>query len=66
MTDSCACVLHGCAGEVKAQLIKLLQHTVQRHQEARAQVTEEVVDTFMAVRPMTAALKSSRRGPRLV
>jgi hypothetical protein len=54
------------AGEVKAQLTKLLIHVVERHQQARLQVTEEVVDTFMAVRPMTAALKSSRRGPRLV
>lgn len=51
--------LHGlaAAGEVKAELIALLSDIVGRHQQARAQVTEEIVDAFMAVRPMHAALK---------
>jgi tryptophanyl-tRNA synthetase len=40
------------AGEVKAELITLLTDIVARHQKARAQVTEDVVDAFMAVRPM--------------
>eukprot|EP00877_Chromochloris_zofingiensis_P001150 jgi/Chrzof1/11035/Cz05g21070.t1 len=39
-------------GEVKAEVIKLLSDIVARHQLARAQITEEVVDAFMAVRPM--------------
>ncbi len=30
----------------------MLTDLVSRHQKARAQVTEEVVDAFMAVRPM--------------
>jgi hypothetical protein len=34
---------------------------VARHQRARAQVTEDVVDAFMAVRPMHSAL--ARRQP---
>jgi tryptophanyl-tRNA synthetase len=37
---------------VKAELITLLTDIVARHQKARAQVTEDVVDAFMAVRPM--------------
>eukprot|EP01135_Chromosphaera_perkinsii_P006793 Nk52_evm2s591 gene=Nk52_evmTU2s591 len=40
-------------GEVKAVLIELLQEIVAKHQAARAQVTEEMVDEFMAVRDMT-------------
>lgn len=32
---------------------QVLQDLVGRHQEARARVTEEQVDAFMAVRPMT-------------
>lgn len=40
------------AGEVKGELIQVLTDMVRRHQEARAQVTEAVVDAFMAVRPM--------------
>lgn len=39
-------------GEVKAELITVLSDMVSRHQKARAQVTDEVVDSFMAVRPM--------------
>lgn len=39
-------------GEVKAELISILTDMVQRHQQARAQVTDAVVDAFMAVRPM--------------
>lgn len=40
-------------GQVKAELIDLLQDMVSRHQAARAKVTEDIVDMFMAVRPMT-------------
>eukprot|EP00775_Hariotina_reticulata_P010348 gene10348-10505_t len=39
---------HRAKGEVKGELIWLLTDVVQRHQAARAQVTEEVVDAFMA------------------
>ncbi|WVZ98556.1 hypothetical protein U9M48_043985 [Paspalum notatum var. saurae] len=39
-------------GEVKQRLIAVLSELVARHQRARAQVTEEMVDTFMAVRPL--------------
>jgi tryptophanyl-tRNA synthetase len=39
-------------GEVKAELIALCQDMVNRHQAARAAVTDEVVETFMAVRKM--------------
>ncbi|GAX84011.1 hypothetical protein CEUSTIGMA_g11436.t1 [Chlamydomonas eustigma] len=39
-------------GEVKAEVIKILTDMVQRHQLARSQVTDAVVDAFMAVRPM--------------
>lgn len=38
-------------GEVKAELITLLVDIVARHQRARAQVTDDIVDAFMAVRP---------------
>eukprot|EP00878_Enallax_costatus_P014267 GHUV01014923.1.p1 GENE.GHUV01014923.1~~GHUV01014923.1.p1 ORF type:complete len:214 (+),score=49.10 GHUV01014923.1:589-1230(+) len=44
-------------GEVKAELVALLTDIVGRHQKARAQVTEDIVDAFMAVRPMHSALK---------
>ncbi|MEW5299662.1 MAG: hypothetical protein WDW36_002655 [Sanguina aurantia] len=39
-------------GEIKSILVQVLTDMVGRHQVARAQVTEEVVDAFMAVRPM--------------
>ncbi|KAG2583778.1 hypothetical protein PVAP13_6KG241600 [Panicum virgatum] len=39
-------------GEVKRRLIEVLSELVARHQRARAQVTEEMVDAFMAVRPL--------------
>ncbi|KAG8093153.1 hypothetical protein GUJ93_ZPchr0012g19780 [Zizania palustris] len=39
-------------GEVKQQLVAVLSELVARHQRARAQVTEEMVDAFMAVRPL--------------
>lgn len=50
--------LAAATGEVKAELIALLTDIVGRHQKARSQVTEEIVDAFMAVRPMHAAVKS--------
>ncbi|TVU05605.1 hypothetical protein EJB05_48774 [Eragrostis curvula] len=39
-------------GEVKQRLVTVLSELVARHQRARAQVTEEIVDAFMAVRPL--------------
>lgn len=39
-------------GEIKAELISVVQGVVQRHQEARAAVTSDVVDAFMSVRKM--------------
>ncbi len=44
------------AGEIKGELIRVLSDMVARHQEARAAVTEEVVDAFMAVRPMAGVV----------
>jgi len=39
-------------GEVKAVLIKCLQDVVLQHQEKRKLVTDEIVQQFMAVRPI--------------
>ncbi len=39
-------------GEVKKELIGILQEMVKDHQERRAQVTPEVLAQFMAVRPL--------------
>ncbi|MCO5603016.1 hypothetical protein L7F22_057158 [Adiantum nelumboides] len=39
-------------GEVKRRLIEVLSGMVDRHQKARAAVTDEMVDAFMAVRPL--------------
>ncbi|CAN6353050.1 unnamed protein product [Urochloa humidicola] len=39
-------------GEVKQRLIAVLSELVATHQRARAQVTEEMVDAFMAQRPL--------------
>ncbi|KAL7253536.1 hypothetical protein ACSBR1_007969 [Camellia fascicularis] len=39
-------------GEVKNRLIELLTELVERHCRARAAVTDEMVDAFMAVRPL--------------
>jgi len=39
-------------GEVKQRLIAVLSELVARHQRARALVTDEMVDAFMAVRPL--------------
>nr|XP_043632164.1 tryptophan--tRNA ligase, cytoplasmic [Erigeron canadensis] len=39
-------------GEIKKKLIDVLSEIVERHRTARAAVTEEMVDAFMAVRPM--------------
>jgi len=38
--------------EVKQRLIAVLSELVARHQRARALVTDEMVDAFMAVRPL--------------
>lgn len=40
-------------GELKGICIKYLQDYVKEFQDLRAKVTEEVVDEFMAVRPLT-------------
>ncbi|KAG0480850.1 hypothetical protein HPP92_011708 [Vanilla planifolia] len=39
-------------GEVKKRLIEVLSELVSRHQKARQAVTDEMVDAFMAVRPL--------------
>ncbi|XP_027334406.1 tryptophan--tRNA ligase, cytoplasmic [Abrus precatorius] len=39
-------------GEVKKRLSEVLTEIVERHQRARAAVTDEMVDAFMAVRPL--------------
>ncbi|CAL9774757.1 unnamed protein product [Musa acuminata subsp. burmannicoides] len=39
-------------GEVKKRLVEVLSELVERHRKARALVTDEVVDAFMAVRPL--------------
>jgi len=39
-------------GEVKKELIAVLQDMVREHQERRAAVTSEVVDQFMTVRSL--------------
>ncbi|KAL6194191.1 hypothetical protein ACLB2K_035275 [Fragaria x ananassa] len=39
-------------GEVKQRLIQVLTEIVERHRRARAAVTDEMVDAFMAVRPL--------------
>ncbi|XP_022860898.1 tryptophan--tRNA ligase, cytoplasmic-like [Olea europaea var. sylvestris] len=39
-------------GEVKNRLIEVLTEIVERHRRARAAVTDEMVDTFMAIRPL--------------
>ena len=38
------------SGEIKAELVKVLQPLVANHQRARACVTDEIVRTFMSVR----------------
>ncbi|CAN4076478.1 unnamed protein product [Withania somnifera] len=39
-------------GEIKKILIEVLTDLVERHRQARAAVTDEMVDAFMAVRPL--------------
>ncbi|KAL8146436.1 tryptophan--tRNA ligase, cytoplasmic [Apium graveolens] len=39
-------------GDVKKRLTEVLTDIVERHREARAAVTDEMVDAFMAVRPL--------------
>lgn len=39
-------------GEVKKRLVEVLSEMVERHRKARAAVTDEMVDAFMAVRPL--------------
>ena len=40
-------------GEIKAILIDVLADIVERHQKARAMVSDEVVDAFLARRPLS-------------
>lgn len=40
-------------GEIKGELIAVLTEMVERHKAARALVTDDIVDAFMSVRPMT-------------
>ncbi|PRW61499.1 tryptophan--tRNA cytoplasmic [Chlorella sorokiniana] len=40
-------------GEIKAELIAVLTEMVERHKRARELVSDDVVDAFMTVRPMT-------------
>ena len=40
------------SGEMKAELVKCITPLVQRHQQARAKVTDEVVKTFMTPRQL--------------
>jgi tryptophanyl-tRNA synthetase len=40
-------------GEIKAELVGVLTEIVERHKAARAAVSDDVVDAFMTVRPMT-------------
>lgn len=47
-------------GEIKAELIKVLTDLVSSHSEARAAVTDEIVDSFMGVRPMPGCLTSGQ------
>lgn len=44
--------------EIKARLVEVLVELVQRHQKARAAVTDDVVDAFMARRPMPFAFRA--------
>ncbi|KAJ4721476.1 Tryptophan--tRNA ligase, cytoplasmic [Melia azedarach] len=39
-------------GQVKERLARVLTEMVERHQRARAAVTDEMVDAFVAVRPL--------------
>ncbi len=39
-------------GEIKGELVGVLVDMVERHKAARAAVTDEIVDAFMAMRPM--------------
>ena len=40
------------SGEIKAVLIEVMQKLVKEHQEARARVTDDVIDSFMKVRKL--------------
>ncbi|GKB32207.1 tryptophan--tRNA ligase, cytoplasmic [Tanacetum coccineum] len=39
-------------GDIKKRLVQVLSKLVERHRAARALVTDEMVDAFMAVRPL--------------
>ena len=39
-------------GEVKKELIEVVQTMVKEHQEERALVTSEIIQMYMAVRPL--------------
>ena len=44
-------------GEIKKRLIEVLSELVERHRAARVLVTDEMVDAFMAVRPLPNMFK---------
>ncbi|XP_049361901.1 tryptophan--tRNA ligase, cytoplasmic [Solanum verrucosum] len=44
-------------GEIKKRLVEVLTDLVERHRRARAAVTDEMVDAFMAVRPLPNMFK---------
>eukprot|EP01017_Pseudomicrothorax_dubius_P025514 TRINITY_DN2764_c0_g1_i4.p2 TRINITY_DN2764_c0_g1~~TRINITY_DN2764_c0_g1_i4.p2 ORF type:complete len:109 (+),score=50.01 TRINITY_DN2764_c0_g1_i4:65-391(+) len=39
-------------GDVKKELIGILQELVREHQERRAKVTDEIVDKYLEIRPI--------------
>ena len=39
-------------GEVKKELIGIMTTLVNKHQEARAAVSDDVIDTFMSIRKL--------------
>jgi tryptophanyl-tRNA synthetase len=47
-------------GEVKKELIQVLQAFVREHQEARKKITDDVVREFMSVRPLEFANSGKR------
>ena len=43
---------HMLSGEIKAELVAVIKPLVQRHQQARTKVTDEIVKTFMTPRKL--------------
>lgn len=51
-------------GEVKGRLVQVLQEIVGEHQKARASVTDEVVERYMANRPLAVGKKAAGGGAK--